>query len=192
MVDRTDNDDLTAFDFAADGAPASRDDDNAFDFSAPDENAADDPFADYTPPEPATNGTDVGDLADDEDDAEPDPLDEYTHTVFNPSQSVTVSALVDGSIRQVELSPKATEMTEDQLVEEILVLAHLARQRGLAGQRSYLEQSEFIREGMGSLGLDADDVVRDFVDGGMGLPTEQEVAAEQAEVFATRYADDGH
>jgi hypothetical protein len=173
MVDRTDNDDLTAFDFVADRAPESHDDVDAFDFSAPEADPVADPFDE------------------EEGDAEPDPLDAYTHTVSNPSESVSVSALVDGSIRQVELSSKATEMSEEQLVDEILVLAHLARQSGLAGQRSYLEDSEVLRDGLDTIGLDSKEVVRDFVEGGMGLPTAQEVAAEQAEVFATRYANDG-
>ncbi|HTX96062.1 MAG TPA: hypothetical protein VME67_15075 [Mycobacterium sp.] len=53
-----------------------------------------------------------------------------TFTVTNPPGTVSVSALLDGSTDHVELSPKVTGMTEDELAEEILVIARLARHQG--------------------------------------------------------------
>jgi hypothetical protein len=190
MVDRTE-DDLTAFDFTADAsAPQPADAVDAFDFSAPESEPAPDPFDTYEP-EPEDGGSTAADLLDDDDDAETDEddVDAYTSTVSNPAETVTVSALMDGSLREITLSADVATMTEEQLTDEILVLAHLARQKGLASQRSYLEDNEVLRNGMRELGLD-DDFVTDMVEGGMQLPTQKQVDAEQAEVFATRYAAD--
>ncbi len=193
-MDRTNDDDLAAFDFSVAGAGEPRDGADAFDFSPPEEDPTTDTYDDYAPAEPEPAGAELADLAEDASDGEPepDPLDAYTSTVTNPPETVSVSALIDGSIRYVKLSPKVTEVSEEQLADEILVLAHLAQQKGLAGQRTYLEDSDLLADGMNDLGLDAGEVIRDLVDNGMGLPTEQEAAAEQAEVFATRYATDGN
>lgn len=51
-------------------------------------------------------------------------------TVTNPPGTVSVSALGDGAIERVALSADVTRLTESQLAEEILVIAHLAAQRG--------------------------------------------------------------
>lgn len=55
-------------------------------------------------------------------------------TVTNPQGSVSVSTLMDGRIQHVELTDKATSMSEAQLADEIFVIADLARQR--RGRRS--------------------------------------------------------
>jgi hypothetical protein len=193
MTDHTFDDGLDALDFS--GGTEANDADDAFDFAAPsdqgDETDAD-AIGDYAPPATESDHSDLDAVSADADDeaTERDELDDFTTTVTNPSETVSVSALIDGSIRRVELSPKATDMTEAQLTDEILVLAHLAQQKGLAGQRSYLMENDAVMASMRELGLDGQDVVRDMTDG-MGLPTAGQADAERAEVFAARYST-GH
>ena len=114
-------------------------------------------------------------------------------TVTNPAGTVSVSALMDGRIQRVKLSPTATKLTESELAEEITVLAGLARQQGLAGTHTYLFDNESQVEGLqelNELGIDGNQVFRDFVEIGMRLPTPEQAEAEQAEVFAARYNAD--
>lgn len=193
-MDSTDREDLAALDFSPAGdtvndvAHA-----DALDFSGADyhdtESSAE-VLAEYEPAVADTAADDLEALADDDEPAAPDPLEPYTSTVTNPAETVSVSALIDGSIREIELSAKVATMTETELVEEILVLAHLAQQKGLANQHSYLMDNAFLSDGMRDLGLDSREVVREVMESGMGLPTPQQAAAEQAEVFANRYSDD--
>lgn len=105
-------------------------------------------------------------------------------------ETVSVSALMDGRTQRVELSPKVTSMSETELAEEILVIADLARQKGLAAQHSYLLGDDSLSETMREMGIDGNDVVRDFMENGIGLTTPEQAAAAQAEVFATRYSTD--
>jgi hypothetical protein len=81
-------------------------------------------------------------------------------------------------------------MSEAELADEIIVLAGLARQKALAGQQTYLMESGFLADGMREFGLDGSEVVRDFMQNGMGMPSPEQAEAAQAEVFATRYSDD--
>jgi hypothetical protein len=81
-------------------------------------------------------------------------------------------------------------MTESELAEEIVVLAELARQKGLAGQHTYLIQNAPQTEGLQELseiGLDGSEILRAFMETGMQLPTPEQAADTQAEVFASRY-----
>lgn len=193
-MDSTDREDLAALDFsAADDTVDHVTHADALDFSGADyldtESSAE-VLAEYEPAVVDTATAELEALADDDEPGEPDPLEPYTSTVTNPAETVTVSALIDGSIREIELSAKVATMTETELVEEILVLAHLAQQKGLANQHSYLMDNAFLSDGMRDLGLDGREVVREVMESGMGLPTPQQAAAEQAEVFASRYADD--
>jgi hypothetical protein len=172
-----------------------RDDLAALDFSVTDHSAHEsdiDALGDYAgePTEEVEPGLDAIDPLADDTEEEPDPLQQYTFTVTNPPESVSVSALIGGRIHQVEVLPKATSMTEAELASEILVLAHLASQKALAGQTTYLLESEFLAEGMREAGLDSGEVVRDFMQNGLGFPTPEAADAEQAEVFATRYTRD--
>ena len=105
-------------------------------------------------------------------------------TVANPDGSVTVTALPNGGVKQIELSPKVTAMTEAVLAEEILVLADLAAQDAKAAQYAY------VLDEMRRRGHD-DAATRDFLTRDLELPTPQQVRAERAHVFATRYAG-GH
>jgi hypothetical protein len=121
--------------------------------------------------------------ADDADGDDEDDEEEFFATVSNPSGSVAVMALMDGSLVQLRLSPKAANMAESALAEEILTLADLARQKGLALQREMV--SDFVRgvnfSGDSDLNADLAESVLE------GLPTTEQAAASQAEVFVTRY-----
>lgn len=193
MMDSTDREDFAALDFSPAGdtvADVAHVD--VFDFSTAGEDNPEstvEVLATYEPVVAETTGPDLVALADDDEPGEPDPLDPYTSTVTNPGETVSVSALIDGSIRAIELSAKAAAMTETELADEILVLAHLAQQKGLASQHTYLMENAFLTDGMRDLGLDGREVVRDMMENGMGLPTPRQADAEQAEVFASRYAD---
>lgn len=103
------------------------------------------------------------------------------YTVANPAATVSVSTFIGGTINRVELSPKVASMTESALADEIVVLAKLARQKGQAGQHSYMV------EVMHSLGIDDDKAVSDLLEEDLALPTPDKAEAAQAEVFATRY-----
>jgi len=104
-------------------------------------------------------------------------------TVINPPETVSVTALIDGSPHEVDMLAEVANMTESELAQEILVLADLARQKGLAGQYAYLSKN------MGLLGAD-DGPLRGYLEGFMGLSSPEKAAAAQAEVFATRYRSD--
>lgn len=108
-------------------------------------------------------------------------------TVTNPPRTVSVSTLMDGRIDHVELSARVAWMSESQLASEILVIADLARQKAQSAQYA------FILDRM-SQQVDADEhrvaLLRKTVGETWGLPSLEEAAAAEAEVFATRYSDD--
>ncbi|MHA7652236.1 hypothetical protein ACX9NE_14130 [Mycobacterium sp. ML4] len=205
-----DHDDLGAYDFydADESGDDSDDDSDALDFPDAedvngDQSAISDIDAldnDYAPDGPATEdaGTAleaidlVTEVAEEEVQGEEEEGVQL-FSVVNPSNSVMVSALMDGRTERVKLSPKAIRQTEAELVQEIIVLAELARLKGLAGQHTYLlenaSQSEGLQE-LGALGLDGKEVLRTFMETGMQLPTPEQASEAQAEVFATRYRQD--
>ncbi|ORW01166.1 hypothetical protein AWC15_07715 [Mycobacterium lacus] len=174
-----DHDDLAALDFSA------TDDDNG-------EESAVDALRAYAPTGPEDTETELDALRlqtgqpqeEDEEDAV------QLFTVTNPPETVSVSALIDGRIDQVDLSEKVTSMTESELAEEILVIADLARQKGLAGRYTYLlEEDDSLPDALREMESDGCEAVHDFVNG-MALSTPEQATAAQAEVFATRYATD--
>ena len=69
----------------------------------------------------------------------------------------------------------------------------MARKKGLAGQHTYLlenaSQTEVLQE-LGEIGLDSNQILRDFMEAGMQFPTPEQADAAQAEVFAARYTAD--
>jgi hypothetical protein len=202
MSQHDEHDDLSALDFSS---FQSGSDDNghepadALDFSAADEDGAEsdvEALDAYAPTEPEEVDTELEAIAattepsDDEDD-EDDGVQQFT--VTNPPETVSVSALIDGRTQRVTLSPTATQLTESELADEIVVLAELARQKGLAGQRAYVMESAADNPGLQQLnemGMDSTQLLRDFVDTGMRLPTEEQAETAQAEVFAARYTAD--
>ncbi|CDO86013.1 hypothetical protein [Mycobacterium triplex] len=203
MSQHDDHDDLSALDFSS---YQSGSDDNghepadALDFSAADDDGGAESDAEaldaYAPTEPEEADTELEAIAattepSDDEDEEDDGVQQYT--VTNPPETVSVSALIDGRTQRVTLSPTATNLTEAELADEIIVLAELARQKGLAGQRSYVMESAADNPGLQQLsdmGLDSSQLLRDFVDTGMRLPTEEQAETAQAEVFAARYTAD--
>jgi len=105
-------------------------------------------------------------------------------TVSNPPGTVTVTAFLDGRVKQVDLSPKVTDMTEADLADEIVVIAQLAAQDARSAQYAYM------LEGMRQQGHD-DVATRDFLARDLDLPTPDEAKAARAQLFSTRYAG-GH
>ena len=119
--------------------------------------------------------------------AEPADDDELPVPVFavtNPPGTVTVTAFLDGRVKQVDLSPKVTDMTETDLADEIVVIAGLATQDARSAQYAYM------LEGMRQQGHD-DVATRDFLARDLDLPTPDEAKAARAQLFSTRYAG-GH
>jgi hypothetical protein len=118
-------------------------------------------------------------VAEGEDDESPVPV----FTVTNPPGTVTVTAFLDGRVKHIDLSHKATELTESDLAAEIVLIA------GLATQDAKSAQYAFMLEGMREQGHD-DAATRDFLTRDLDLPTPEQAQAARAEVFATRYAGD--
>jgi hypothetical protein len=202
MSQHDEHDDLAALDFSSHQSGSdddSHEDSDALDFSAADDSGEEsdvEALSAYAPTEPEENETELEaiaaatEAAETEEDAE-DGLQQFT--VTNPPETVSVSALIDGRTQRVQLSPKASSLTESELAEEIIVLAGLARKKGLAGQHTYLFDNASQVEGLqdlDELGLDGDQIFRDFVEAGMQLPTPEQADAAQAEVFAARYTVD--
>ena len=124
----------------------------------------------------------LGDYA--EDPAEDDDLPVPVFAVTNPPGTVTVTAFLDGRVKQVDLSPKVTEMTEADLADEIVIIAGLATADARSAQYAYM------LEGMRRQGHD-DVATRDFLARDLDLPTPDEAKAARAQLFSTRYAG-GH
>ena len=171
----------------ADSPPHDPDDDHddlaALDFSAPDVDSsvsALDAFGDYTVDEDST----TADLLDALDPLPLDAADEPSvplFTVTNPPGTVTVTTFMDGRVNRIDLSPKATTMTETNLADEIVVIARLATQDARSAQ--YV----FMLEGMREQGHD-DFATHDFLTRDLDLPSPDQAQAARAQVFATRYA----
>lgn len=106
-----------------------------------------------------------------------------TFTVTNPPGTVTVTTYMDGRVHQVDLSPKAAELPEAVLADEIVVIA------GLATQDARSAQYTFMLDGMRQQGHD-NVATRDFLTRDLDLPTPEQAQAARAELFTTRYAGD--
>jgi hypothetical protein len=104
-------------------------------------------------------------------------------TVTNPPETVTVTAFMDGRVHRIALSPRATDTTERDLADEILVIADLAAQQAKSAQYS------FMLAGMREHGHD-DAATRDFLTRDLNLPTPEQADDARAQVFSTRYGGD--
>lgn len=198
MPQQDDHDDLAALDFH--GTSSAVGDHggtglDALDFSSSAEADAEDSDIDalgeYAPlteeePDSELEALDSAMAQGSEDDAEDD---FHYFTVTNPAGTVSVSSVMGGMTQKVELSPKVTNMQEADLAEEILALADLARQKGLAGERTALMGSDVLAAHLKQYDLPVEETIRDFVEGAMHLPTPEQAEEAQAEVFATRYKD---
>jgi hypothetical protein len=157
--DPDERDDLAALDFSTVDTPDGTSDLDALDLYAP-QFVADQ-------------------VVEEEEDGVPVPV----FTVTNPPGTVTVTVFMDGRVKNIELSPKAVDLTEQDLADEIVVIA------GLATQDAKSAQYSFMLEGMRRQGHD-DAATRDFLARDLDLPTPEQARAEQARVFATRYSGD--
>jgi hypothetical protein len=123
---------------------------------------------------------DTGDT--DDTDAEDDEFAWELTTVTNPVETVSVTAMMDGTIHHVELSAGAASMTESELADEVLVIANLAAQRA----SSVLHR--LLLEGVQAQGLDGDGNFADLLGTRfLDLTSPEQADRAQAEVFATRY-----
>lgn len=168
------------------------DDDDDDDLSAPDVSYSEDgsnataldalgTYDDVVPPDDAVSGDGFPDVSGVDDETFTVPL----FTVTNPPETVTVTAFMDGRVHQIELAPKVTNLTEQDLAEEILVIA------GLATQQAKSAQYSFMLAGMREHGHD-DAATRDFLTRDLDLPTPEQADVARAQVFSTRYGgDDG-
>ncbi|WP_029112161.1 hypothetical protein [Mycobacterium sp. URHB0044] len=172
-----------------DSPPHHPDDDDhddlaALDFSAPDTSAGDsvlDVLAEYAVDDDEYLAADVLEAIDplhtDAPGEPPAPL----FTVTNPPGTVTVTTFMDGRVNRIDLSPKATTMTESNLADEIVVIAKLATQDARSAQYS------FMLDGMRQQGHD-DVATHDFLTRDLDLPSPEQAEAARLQVFATRYA----
>jgi hypothetical protein len=145
------------------------------------------------PDEPARGGTEPraidtlpGDTAEGEGQpagTEDDEFDWEKATVANPLETVSVTAIMDGRIHNVELSPEAATMTESELAAEVLALADLASQKAT----SVLHR--LLMEGVKAQGLDTEGTFTELLGARfLDLASPQEATAAQTEVFAARYS----
>jgi hypothetical protein len=169
-----DSDDLGALDFSGGGG---------------DDGSSLDALGDYAPPIESAEtaaGTAELDALDGltEEDEEPDLA---LFTVTNPAGSVSVTAMMDGRVQQVSVTEKASSMSESGLAEEIFVIADLARQKARAAQHIFMvdNMSEMTGDGEQQTAL-----LHEFVGATLNLPTPEEAAAYEEQVFASRYEVD--
>jgi ESX secretion-associated protein EspD/H len=194
------HDDLSALDFSShqSGSEDSHDESDALDFSAADESGEEsdvDALYDYAPTEPEEIDSELEAIAavtEAVEDGEDEGDGAEGYTVTNPPETVAVTALIDGRTQRVTLSATATKLSESELADEIIVLAELARKKGLAGQRTYLSDNASQipgLDGLAELGIDSNQMLTELMTSGMQLPTPEQADAEQTEVFAARYTD---
>jgi hypothetical protein len=169
-----DSDDLGALDFSGGTAVEESSLDALGDYAPPSETL--DPHADGTELDALEGLTDADD--------EPD-LAQFT--VTNPAGSVSVTALMDGRVQHVTVTDRASSMSEAGLAEEIFVIADVARQKARAAQHT------FMVENMGEMTGEGDEqnaLLHEFVGMTLNLPTPEEAAAYEAQVFESRYEVD--
>jgi hypothetical protein len=172
-----------------DGTPQDYHDDlgGALDFSGPgghEESPAEawDDFAPPAEPEVEDTGADL-DALQSLTEADEEHEDLTLFKVANPSKSVTVTAMLDGRIQFVELTDKVERMSESQLADEIFVLADLARYKAQAGQHTVMFDH------LSDTG-ESPELFNELVSLTLNLPTPEEAAAKEEEVFAKRYFSD--
>jgi hypothetical protein len=104
-------------------------------------------------------------------------------TARNPERTVSATALLDGRILSVDLTPRSSALTERELAEEISAVTHLARLQARAAQHV------IVTGIMGNLGHDRV-AVSGHLERDLGLPSPEAVAQIKAKLFAARYAGD--
>jgi hypothetical protein len=155
-----------------------------------DDESSVDELSDFAPAQSEDAGNEIDAVLDAAEDPTPaayndDPFG-LLSTVTNPPGTVEVTAFLDGTIHQIVLSPKVARMTESALANEVLVIADLARQQGLAQQRALIDDTMAqAMDAMKEPDLDAPELI----DNAVNFPTPQQADAAQAELFSTRYAN---
>ncbi|EUA05881.1 ESX-1 secretion-associated protein EspD [Mycobacterium kansasii 732] len=110
-----------------------------------------------------------------------------TFIVTNPERTISVSALMDGRVDDIQLSTRVASMSETRLASEILMIANLARQKAQAAQYTFiLDRMAQLADGDGQRAAQ----LRESVSTLWNLPTPEQAAAAEAEAFATRYQHD--
>jgi hypothetical protein len=115
--------------------------------------------------------------------AESEELPSPLYTVTNPPGTVSVTVHLNGQIHHVELTPAVERMTEQELAEEVRVIAELARQRARS------ELHAFLIEGVRIMGDDPA-AMRDSLIRELDMPTPEQAAATAAHVLRTRYSSE--
>ncbi|MDT0550465.1 hypothetical protein, partial [Streptomyces lonegramiae] len=103
---------------------------------------------------------------------------------INPPGTVTVTAYLNGSVAQVDLDPKVTALTEDDLADEIRFVAGVAAKRATAVMHigvvnMLVEQGMDLRE------------ARDFVGTHMPYATPEQAGEAELALIA-RHSDQLH
>jgi hypothetical protein len=155
--------------------------DHADDWDA-DEDGADASFLDALygeePADLDNEGSQTGAMESESDDA--DEVESLIFTVTNPPGTVSVTALPNGAPYRVDLATRAARMTENELAEEISIIARLAKQNALAGQHLLMSAM------LANVGVDRA-YATSYLHRELGLPTVEAALADKTEVFATRY-----
>lgn len=116
--------------------------------------------------------------------ADPDgELEDPVFTVTNPAGTVSVTAYFTGPVQRVDLDASVVSMTEQELAEEIRVIAELAQLKA----RSMVHA--FLLEGMTRMGHDRSQWSSTLTRA-IGLPSPAQADETIAEVFAARYQND--
>jgi hypothetical protein len=89
--------------------------------------------------------------------------------------------MIGGRLHRIDLSANAADMTEAQLVDEIVFLAGLAAEKAQAAQHAVIVQL------MRTMGHDSV-MTSGYIEHDLGLPSPQTAEARRADVFAARYA----
>ncbi|MDV3129504.1 hypothetical protein M1247_31680 [Mycobacterium sp. 21AC1] len=101
----------------------------------------------------------------------------------NPTQTVTVVALLNGMVHRVDLSARVgSEMTESELADEILAVSEVAAAKGRSNQY------ELVYELMRVQGQDRD-AIRELLESTMHLPTPSDAVTTEAEFNLRRLRD---
>ncbi|QRZ06742.1 YbaB/EbfC family DNA-binding protein [Mycolicibacterium austroafricanum] len=100
-------------------------------------------------------------------------------TATNPPGTVSATALIDGRILRVDLSPGVAAFTAQELSDEIALITSLARAQASAAQHV------LITEFMARLGHDRVST-RGILEFEIGLPSPESVRKRRAESFAAR------
>ncbi|MUL81994.1 MULTISPECIES: hypothetical protein [unclassified Mycolicibacterium] len=108
-----------------------------------------------------------------------DSVPDLLFPVTNAAGTVTVTALLNGCVHRVDLSPQLSAMTEAEVAAEVLAVANVAATKARSGQYELVSGLLRIQ------GQDPDSI-RELVEQQMNLPTPDDAVAAEASL-ATRH-----